>query len=117
MQALADLRASAMNRADPSALPRFDAPGSPALASDTADLLQLTTTATRYAGVSLLVRSARTLSLGTVDAVVEAVVDTGPYRVVGTLDTAPVAARPGRPLRFTLVWSRGQWRVHRVETP
>jgi hypothetical protein len=117
MQGLADLRASAMNRADLSAVPRFDAPGSPALDSDTTDLAEMTTTGTRYLGVTLRVRSVRTVSAGAVRAVVEAVVDTGAYRVVGAMDSTTIAASRGSPLLFTLVWSEDQWRIFNIQTP
>jgi hypothetical protein len=106
-----------MNAADLAALRGFDAPASPALDADTVDLAGLVTTGTRYAGVTLQVRSARTVTAGATRAVVEAVVDTGAYRVLGGHETTPVRATPGSPLLFTLVLVQGQWRVFRVDPP
>jgi hypothetical protein len=129
MQALADLRARAVVTGSRSDLSLLDAPGSPALAADTAALAELARSRVRWAGVRLTVRRALAAApaadgavvdgVDAVDAVeeavVDAVVDTAAYRVVdagGGEVVAPAVA--GQPMRFHLRWVGGRWRVHAV---
>jgi eukaryotic-like serine/threonine-protein kinase len=117
MQALSDIRADAMNSGSAQQLAVLDAPDSAALAMDTAALARLRTSGESYDGVRLTVRQASravsTKERATTDtAVVDAVVDTAAYRVVGKSGTAhPQAAVAGEELRFELHWVRGRWRV------
>ncbi len=115
VQALSDLRSRAMESASPLDLARLDAPGSPALAADSATLARLRSTGQTYEGVHLVVRGARATEVTARDATVEAVVDTAPYRVVAdgvARRGAPVA---GQRLRFSLVRPEGRWLVARVD--
>jgi hypothetical protein len=117
MQALADLRARAVERASTGDLTELDAPGSPALATDRGVLAGLGRSRVRYLGVRLTVRRAVLTSAAADRAVVEAVVDTAAYRVVdaaGASRTAPAVR--GQPMRFDLRWVDGRWRVHAVST-
>lgn len=106
-----------MNAADPLRLARLDAPSSPALARDTADLASVVASGRRYAGVALRVRSARAVQVTAARATLEAVIDTAAYQVTGGARSEVGSARPGERLRFFLVWSQGRWRVERVERP
>ena len=119
MQELASLRARAMVSGDVADLAELDAPGSPALASDSATLRRVRGAGVAYAGVHLTVRSARTVSAIGQRATVEAVVDTAAYRVVSVTDDRRVVrtepAVRGQALRFALVWSGGRWLVERID--
>ena len=119
MQELATLRARAMVSGRATDLEAFDAPGSPALASDSDTLRRVRAAGVTYAGVHLTVRSARTVGATGGRATVEAVVDTAAYRVVSAADDHRVVrtepAVRGQALRFTLVWSGGRWLVERIE--
>ena len=108
-------------------LAQLDAPGSPALAQDTAVLRDLAESGRSWAGVALTVRSARFLSqtdtgtgtgsgAGTgATARVDAVVETAAYRVVDASGRAEVRPAPAaQKLRFVLVWSGGRWRVESI---
>lgn len=117
LAALAAQRAAVMGSGDPSGLSRLDAPGSPALASDTAALRELADAGTRYAGVRFTVASARLASATATTAVVDARVDTAAYRVVSATGTTTRRATTGPVLRFRLVWVDGRWKVAQVERP
>lgn len=116
VQELADLRAGVMNATSERGLALLDAPGSPALRQDRATLEGLRETGRRYLGVSLRVRSAKALEVGSDRASLQAVVDTAAYQVVsGTGAAQAQPARPGEPLRITLRWGGGRWQVERVD--
>ena len=115
MQALSDLRARAMESSSLADLARLDAPGSPALAADSATLRRLGQEGGSYEGVRLVVRRAGATTVTPRSATVEAVVDTAAYRVVGAGSTRTAAAVAGQRLRFALVWTQGRWLVDRVE--
>jgi hypothetical protein len=116
MQELSDLRAHAMNTASSSDLAALDAPRSPALAQDSADLERLRDSGRAYSGVGLRVRSASVLAVTRDRASVRAVVDTTAYQVVSRSGTAQAQpARPGEPMLFTLRWDGLRWQVDRVE--
>jgi serine/threonine protein kinase len=115
MQELSDLRAHAMNTGSSSDLAALDAPGSPALGQDTADLERLRGSGRAYSGVGLRVRSATALAVTGDRARVRAVVDTTAYQVVWRSGTQAQPARPGEPMRFTLRWDGTRWQVERVD--
>lgn len=115
MQALSDLRARAMQSSSVADLARLDAPGSPALAADSATLADLREAGRAYEGVRLLVRRAEAMRVAQRSATVEAVVDTTAYRVVAAGETSTRSAVGGQRLRFALVWTHGRWLVDRVE--
>ncbi|HEY3535733.1 MAG TPA: serine/threonine-protein kinase [Pedococcus sp.] len=116
MQEVSDLRARAMNTSSPTDLARLDAPGSPALAQDTATLHRLQASGRRYEGVRLHVRGATVQWLTRDRAHLRAVVDTAAYRVVSSSGTAqPRPATAGDPMRFTLRWDGDRWQVERVD--
>ncbi|KRF25260.1 serine/threonine-protein kinase [Phycicoccus sp. Soil803] len=115
MVALAALRAEAMNRRSTTVVAQLDAPGSGALAQDTALLTDLAASGTSWQGVRFEVTNARTVTRHGAAATVDAVVGTAAYRVVAaTGEVTTRAAVPGTPLRFALVWSGGRWRVGEV---
>jgi serine/threonine protein kinase len=111
MVALSGLRAEAMNRRSPDLVTRLDAPGSEALAQDTALLADLSRSGTAWEGVSFDVAEVHPVAHGTTTATVEAVVGTAAYRVVSDGHAQTRAAVRGQPMRFALVWSGGRWRV------
>jgi hypothetical protein len=115
MQALADLRAQAMESASRSALDDLDAPASPALAADAAELARLRRSGEAYRGVRLVVRHSTATEVAARSARVEAVVDTAAYRVVGHGQPRDQPAVDGERLRFALVWEGGRWLVSRVD--
>ena len=115
MTALAALRAQAMTSRSTTLVAQLDAPGSGALAQDTALLADLDSSGTSWRGVRFEVTSARTVTRQEEAATVDAVVGTAAYRVVAaTGEVTTRAAVPGTPLRFALVWSGGRWRVEEV---
>jgi hypothetical protein len=112
MVALSTLRADVMTSRSLTDLTRLDAPGSEALAQDTALLTGLVASAQSWQGVALTVASARTVTHTATTATVDAVVQTAAYGVVDASGNAQ--QRPavmGEELRFMLVWSSGRWRV------
>ncbi|NYG05642.1 hypothetical protein BJ986_000129 [Phycicoccus badiiscoriae] len=118
MTALAALRAEVMSSRSTAALARLDAPGSDALARDTALLHALDASGQSWQGVALTVTSARTLGHTATTASVAAVVGTAAYRVVDAAGRAQ--ARPavvGEELRYELRWSSGRWRVAGISGP
>lgn len=119
MQELASLRARAMVSGRVADLAALDAPGSPALASDSDTLRRVRAAGAAYSGVHLTVRSARTVGATEGRASLEAVVDTAAYQVVSVTDDRRVVrteqAVRGQTLRFALVWSGGRWLVERIE--
>jgi serine/threonine protein kinase len=115
MVSLAALRAEAMTSRSLDVLARLDAPGSAALAQDTALVADLTASGTAWRAVRLEVVSARMIARRAGAATVDAVVATAAYRVVeATGREVARPAAPGQPMRFDLVWSDGRWRVERV---
>jgi eukaryotic-like serine/threonine-protein kinase len=115
MQQLAERRAAAMNSGDVTDLGEADAPASPALATDSALLRQLSSAGLRYVGVALEVRSAHLERQHAATAKVRARVDTSAYQVVDRSGRSqPHAAKTGAELSFDLAWSGGRWRVFRV---
>jgi hypothetical protein len=115
MRELSIERARVMNSADPDQLRALDVPGSPAWTADAALLEAVRRSGQRFAGVAFTVRTARTLSSGTVTASVAATIDTAAYTVEGPAGSR--ARRPGEAgeeMRFDLRWSRGVWLVERV---
>ncbi|MGO4342746.1 serine/threonine-protein kinase [Pedococcus sp. 2YAF34] len=114
MQALSDLRARAMESRAAADLDHLDAPGSPALAADTATLAGLRQVGQSYEGVHLVVRRADATTVARGSATVEAVVDTAAYRVVTAGSSSTRAAVAGQRLRFELVWTGDRWLVARV---
>ena len=115
MTALSSLRAAAMTSRSPSLVARLDAPGSEALAQDTALVAELSAAGTSWEGVRFVVGEAHAVAHGATTATVDAVVGTAAYRVVGGDGSKEArAAARGRPMRFALVWSDGRWRVDRV---
>ena len=119
MQELATRRAGAMLSRRTSDLAALDAPGSPALDRDTADLERVRVTGVAYAGVRLTVRSAHTVTATQRTATIDAVVDTAAYRVVSATDGRLLHnedAVRGQGLRFDLVWIGGRWLIEQVET-
>jgi hypothetical protein len=115
MVALATLRAEVMVSGSVPGLARLDAPGSPALAQDTAVLRELAESGRSWQGVALQVTSARTVSHSAGRATLDADVGTAAYRVVDAAGRAERhAAVAGGPLRFELVWSAGRWRVESI---
>jgi eukaryotic-like serine/threonine-protein kinase len=119
MQELATLRARAVLSGRTADLEALDAPGSPALERDTADLRRAGADRLAYEGVRLTVRSARAVTVAERSATIEAVVDTAAYRVVSTTGGARTVrdeeAARGQALRFALVWSGDRWLVDRIE--
>lgn len=115
MIALSSLRAEAMNRRSVRLVADLDAPGSGALAQDTALLADLAASGTTWQGVGFEVTSARTVTHRAASATIDAVVGTAAYRVVeATGELVARAAVPGQAMRFELRWSDGRWRVDRV---
>ena len=115
MQAMAHRRAAAMNSGRLADLTVLDAPGSPALASDSAHLRKLAHDALGYEAVALTVRSARTIRHDALSATVRAVVDTSAHRVrgaSGTVQERPATA--GEELDFDLRHAHGRWLVVKV---
>jgi hypothetical protein len=118
MADLSHLRASVMMSGSATQLALLDAPGSPALAQDTAVLRDLAESGQTWQGVTLTVRSARSVSHTGTTATVDAVVETAAYRVVdvsGRTQLRPALA--GQHLRFALVWSGGRWRIESITGP
>ncbi|TPG18347.1 serine/threonine-protein kinase [Pedococcus bigeumensis] len=112
MMALSTLRADLMTSAELTDLARLDAPGSEALAQDTALLKGLAASGQSWQGVVLTVTSARAVTHTATSATVDAVVQTSAYRLVdrsGRAQQRPAVA--GEEMRFALVWSAGRWRV------
>jgi len=115
MVALAALRADAMNSRSTTILAQLDAPGSGALAQDTALLAGLRASGTSWQGVRFQVTSARTITQQAAVATLDAVVGTAAYQVVeATGEVRTRAAVPGTPMRFVLVWSGRRWQVQEV---
>jgi len=115
MVALAALRADAMNSRSTTILAQLDAPGSGALAQDTALLADLRASGTSWQGVRFQVTSARTITQQAAVATLDAVVGTAAYQVVeATGEVRTRAAVPGTPMRFVLVWSGRRWQVQEV---
>ncbi|WP_457252977.1 protein kinase domain-containing protein [Pedococcus sp. P5_B7] len=115
MVALAALRADAMNSRSTTILAQLDAPGSGALAQDTALLADLRASGTSWQGVGFEVTSARTITHEATVATLDAVVGTAAYQVVeATGEVRTRAAVPGTPMRFVLVWSGRRWQVEEV---
>ena len=115
MSALSSLRAAAMTGRSPTLLAMLDAPGSEALAQDSALVADLRAAGTSWEGVRFVVAEAHPVAHTATTATVEAVVGTAAYRVVGADGRSEMrAASRGRPMRFALVWSDGRWRVERV---
>ncbi len=114
MQALADLRALAMNTASTADLALLDAPGSPAWVADSTALAAMTDSGQRYRRVALRVVSATAVSVGATRATLEVRVDAGPYEAVGPTSTRTHPAASGDVLRFVLVWLGGRWRIESV---
>jgi hypothetical protein len=118
MADLSHLRASVMMSGSATQLALLDAPGSPALAQDTAVLRDLAESGQTWQGVTLTVGSARSVSHTGTTATVDAVVETAAYRVVdvsGRTQLRPALA--GQHLRFALVWSGGRWRIESITGP
>lgn len=115
MVALAALRAEAVTSRSPAVVARLDAPGSAALAQDTALVADLTASGTAWQDVRFEVVSAHPVAHRGGAATIDAVVSTAAYQVVGA--TGRSEARPaavGQLMRFELVWAAGRWRVDRV---
>ncbi|WP_230209241.1 serine/threonine-protein kinase [Nostocoides sp. HKS02] len=119
LQALADRRAAALNGArdtDLAGLADLDVAGSPAQAADLALVDAVRARHQSYRGVRLRVGSAHALAtVPGARATIDAVVDTSAYAVVDPAGVArPVAAARGAPMRFSLRWVDGGWRVEEV---
>lgn len=115
MVAISTLRAEVMTSRSASGLAELDAPGSVALAQDTAVLERLAASGQAWEGVALTATSARTVTHTATRATVDAVVGTAAYRVVdasGRAQRRPAVG--GQELRFELVWSAGRWRVESI---
>ncbi|MEO6413036.1 MAG: serine/threonine-protein kinase [Pedococcus sp.] len=112
MVALSTLRAEVMTSGSLPDLARLDAPGSEALAQDTALLKDLEASGQSWQGVALTVTSARTVKHSATSATLDAVVQTAAYLVVdGSGRALPRPAVMGDEMRFSLDWSAGRWRV------
>ncbi|MCI3920640.1 protein kinase [Paenibacillus sp. TRM 82003] len=112
---LAARRADALRAVDAAALLGVDAPGSPALASDTALLEQVAAEGSRWSGLGFDVTAVAVESAGPEQLVVVADVVTQAHEVLGpggaVTSVAPSAPRTSR---LTLVRVEGQWRVQAV---
>ncbi|WP_337059584.1 serine/threonine-protein kinase [Kineococcus sp. G2] len=112
---LAARRADALRAADAAALLAVDAPGSPALASDTALLEQVVAEGSRWSGLGFDVTAVEVESAGPEQLVVVADVVTQAHEVLGpggsVTSVAPSAPRTSR---LTLVRVEGHWRVQAV---
>jgi hypothetical protein len=115
MQALADLRARVMTNGAPADLAALDVFGSAALRGDQATLADLAADHRTYRDVVLRVRTARCVDWTTTTARVDATVDTTAYTVVDATGVARhESLPPAQPLRFTLRWQDGRWRIEQV---
>ncbi len=115
LQALAEVRARALTEADVGLLRGALLDGSPAHAADVRTLEALQSAGLRWADLGVTVRSAVLLSATGTSARVRAVVDQGPYVVLG-----PDAARTqmggaaGSELTYALELTEAGWRISDV---
>ncbi len=114
LTALADARAAAWREATPAMLHGADAPGSPALARDTAAVAEVARSGLRYAGLRYTVADARAVSATRDEAVVRARIDAGAYTVLGRSGSQSRPASAGEVVLVDLVRTDEGWRVRDV---
>jgi hypothetical protein len=111
LTALADARAAAWREATPAMLHGADAPGSPALARDTAAVAEVARSGLRYAGLRYTVAEARAVSATRDEAVVRARIDAGTYTVLGRSGSQSRPASTGEVVLVHLVRTDEGWRI------
>jgi hypothetical protein len=115
LQRLADRRAAALVAADPVLLASAEQAGSIAFANDLRTVNRLRDQGQRYADLAFTVRSAEAVSVAPTTVALRATVDRSAYQVTSSGGAAQsVGPAAGSPLRYTLTWTDGGWRLTEV---
>ena len=115
VQRLADARAAALMKGDPTALLGAEAKDSPAYQEDVAVLSQLTTSKESYADLVFHVRSAEVVRSDDQTAQVLAVIDRAVYTIVGPgTERRQLPAQEGRAYQYSLILTPQGWRLTEV---
>ena len=110
---LAAGRAGALTAGSEAALSVVDAPGSPAMAADTALVRRMRASGVHLSGLAFPVSGVRVLSSGAGGTTVEARVSTSAYQRVRADASVEkqVPAAPARTVQLTLVATAAGWRI------